>query len=131
MRTRAGTGASRSSRSSGLSSSITSPTTPIANSRTVCWISNGAVWGIDHGLCFNVQYKLRTVLWQFVGMPVSPELMTDLARVRADEVALIVALDDLLEDCEMDALLRRMDAFLRDPCYPSLDPYRNVPYGWW
>jgi hypothetical protein len=92
---------------------------------------NGAVWGIDHGLCFNVQSKLRTVLWQFVGMPVSPELMIDVARVRADEVALIEALDELLEDCELDALLRRMDTFLRDPCYPSLDPYRNVPYGWW
>jgi hypothetical protein len=92
---------------------------------------NGAVWGIDHGLCFNVQHKLRTVLWQFVGMPVSPELMTDVARIRADEVAIVEALEELLEDCELDALLRRMDAFLRDPCYPALDPYRNVPYGWW
>jgi hypothetical protein len=92
---------------------------------------NGSVWGIDHGLCFNVQSKLRTVLWQFVGMPVSPELMIDLARVRADEVALVEALDELLEDCELDALLGRMDVFLRDPCYPALDPYRNVPYGWW
>lgn len=93
--------------------------------------AGGAVWGIDHGLCFNVQHKLRTVLWQFVGMPVSPELIQDLARVRADEVALIEQFDGLLEDYELDALLRRMDAFLRDPCYPSLDPYRNVPYGWW
>ena len=92
---------------------------------------NGAVWGIDHGLCFNFQHKLRTVLWQFVGRPVSPELMTDVERVRADEVALIEQFDQLLEDCELDALLRRMDAFLRDRCYPSLDPYRNVPYGWW
>ncbi len=64
-------------------------------------------------------------------MPVSPELISDVERVRADEVRLIEEFDELLEDCELDALLRRMDTFLRDPCYPTLDPYRNVPYGWW
>ena len=92
---------------------------------------NGAVWGIDHGLCFNAQHKLRTVLWQFVGMPVSPELATDVARTRGNEQALRSELCGLIDDFELAALLRRMDAFVRDPCYPSLDPYRNVPYGWW
>ena len=30
------------------------------------------IWGIDHGLTFNVDYKLRTVIWDFSGQPVSP-----------------------------------------------------------
>lgn len=92
---------------------------------------NGAVWGIDHGLCFNVQHKLRTVLWQFMGTPVSPALIDDVRRVRACETAIFRELSELLDHFELAALLRRMDAFLLDPCFPSLDPYRNVPYGWW
>ena len=29
--------------------------------------SDGRLWGIDHGLCFHVQHKLRTVIWDFAG----------------------------------------------------------------
>ncbi|HEV2127531.1 MAG TPA: SCO1664 family protein, partial [Thermomicrobiales bacterium] len=50
--------------------------------------THGHLWGIDHGLTFNAVPKLRTVLWQFVGKPVSPELMADIVRVRLDERAL-------------------------------------------
>ena len=27
----------------------------------------GRIWGIDHGLCFHVEAKLRTVMWDFAG----------------------------------------------------------------
>ena len=27
------------------------------------------VWGIDHGLCFAAEYKLRTVIWEFGDEP--------------------------------------------------------------
>ena len=40
--------------------------------------SLGNVWGIDHGLTFNREPKLRTVLWQFVGEPISPALLCEL-----------------------------------------------------
>ncbi|HQY31310.1 MAG TPA: SCO1664 family protein, partial [Thermomicrobiales bacterium] len=49
---------------------------------------SGRPWGIDHGLTFNVDFKLRTVLWQYVGHPISEQLLVDLARVRADEATL-------------------------------------------
>ena len=29
--------------------------------------ADGRLWGIDHGLCFHVQQKLRTVIWDFAG----------------------------------------------------------------
>ena len=32
----------------------------------------GTMWGIDHGLCFHVQPKLRTVIWDFAGEPIDP-----------------------------------------------------------
>ena len=31
----------------------------------VLYATDGRLWGIDHGLCFHVQPKLRTVIWDF------------------------------------------------------------------
>lgn len=36
------------------------------------------IWGIDHGVTFAVEDKLRTVLWQWRGEPIPPELLDDL-----------------------------------------------------
>lgn len=92
---------------------------------------NGAVWGIDHGLCFNVEMKLRTVLWQFIGQPVHERLLADLVRLRSREADLRRELDPLLNESEVVALLRRIDEFIAEPTYPMLNPHRNIPYGWW
>ena len=92
---------------------------------------SGRVWGIDHGLTFNVQPKLRTVLWQYVDEPVSPPLLEDLARLRAGEAALRAELAPWLDPDETDALFRRIERLSELGCYPSLNPRRNVPYGWW
>jgi hypothetical protein len=91
----------------------------------------GRIWGIDHGLTFNVDFKLRTVLWQFVGQPVSRQLIVDLRRVRSCEAELRAELEPLLNERELITLLRRIDAFLAEPVFPILDPGRNIPYGWW
>jgi uncharacterized repeat protein (TIGR03843 family) len=40
------------------------------------------LYAIDHGLCFNVQDKLRTVIWDFAGEPFSPELLAGLQALR-------------------------------------------------
>ncbi len=93
--------------------------------------ATGAVWGIDHGLCFNADMKLRTVLWQFVGGPVNATLIADLATLRCREPELRAELDELLEPREINALLRRIDMFIAEPTYPILNPHRNIPYGWW
>jgi len=91
----------------------------------------GRIWGIDHGLTFNVYPKLRTVLWQYVGDPVSPALLDDLRslRDRADEVR--AALRPHLDSDEVDAVFTRVDGFLLDGTYPRLSTRRNVPWGWW
>ena len=31
--------------------------------------ADGQLWGIDHGLCFHAEPKLRTVIWDFAGEP--------------------------------------------------------------
>ena len=34
------------------------------------------LWLIDHGVCFHVQSKLRTVIWDFAGMPLTEAAST-------------------------------------------------------
>lgn len=91
----------------------------------------GKVWGIDHGLTFNVYPKMRTVLWQFVGSEISPALLAELRHLRADIGALTAALRPCLSRAEIDALVARVDGLLATGSYPTLNPRRNVPYGWW
>lgn len=91
----------------------------------------GKVWGIDHGLTFNEDPKLRTVLHQFGGRPVSASLMADLNRLHADRKAIREEFGDHLSRTELDALIVRIGRLLQMACHPQLDPRYNVPYGWW
>jgi hypothetical protein len=91
----------------------------------------GHVWGIDHGLTFHHVPKLRTVIWDFSGEPIPDELITTLRRVRSSRACMAAvarALDGLISSVELDGLLERWDHILARPCFPDLDPYRNVPW---
>src|SRR5919198_2404771 len=80
----------------------------------------GRVWGIDHGLTFHHVQKLRTVIWDYCGEPIPPELTDQLAAVRSDDgrmAALQVALRPLLSDQEIEALVQRWDRLLVNPCF--------------
>ncbi len=92
---------------------------------------NGKVWGIDHGLTFSRFPKLRTVLWQYVGAPISPALLADLRRLRGNAGSLRRDLASCLDHAEIDAIFARLDRSLDTKTYPNLNPRRNVPYGWW
>lgn len=93
--------------------------------------SQGMIWGIDHGLTFNVDWKLRTALWQFVGEPISPVLREELHGLvqRIDELPEL--LQGILSSDEIEALAKRMVYLDQRGSYPTLNPRRNVPYGWW
>jgi hypothetical protein len=89
------------------------------------------VWGIDHGLTFHYVPKLRTVIWDYCGEEFPEELVGDLGSLRYDPPRMKVLEADvrpLLLDQEWDALLQRWDRLLANPCFPNLDPYRNVPW---
>ncbi len=43
----------------------------------------GRLWAIDHGICFHVEFKMRTVIWEFSAEPIEPDTLEDLARFRA------------------------------------------------
>jgi hypothetical protein len=91
----------------------------------------GHVWGIDHGLTFHHVPKLRTVIWDYCGEPIPAHLVAALRSLRGDPVrmsALEHGVRPLLADQEWEALLQRWDRLLKNPCFPNLDPYRNVPW---
>jgi hypothetical protein len=93
--------------------------------------AGGRRWGIDHGLTFNEMPKLRTVMWQFAGMPISDPLRADLAMILRQRDDYAGDFGALLSRVEIDAFFARVEALHDSGCYPQLNPYRNIPYGWW
>ncbi len=89
------------------------------------------IWGIDHGLTFNADPKLKTVLWQFSGEPIDVSILADAARLIGDDAGIIGELADILDRSEIAAMRRRVSHLLDAGRYPVLDPHYNVPYGWW
>lgn len=90
------------------------------------------VWAIDHGVCFHVQPKLRTVIWEFAGEPLPAALLADLAELRAllgQGCQLHNALAELLSNAELAALARRVEQLLDAAVFPDPDPHRRS-YPW-
>jgi len=92
---------------------------------------DGRLWAIDHGICFHVEPKLRTVLWDFVGEPLPADVVAALCglRERLDAngpVAEVLA--GLLEKTELRALRRRLNGLISGGCFPAPGPGPNVPW---
>jgi len=91
-----------------------------------CLIDSAAhIWGIDHGLCFHTQPKLRTVMWDFAGEDIPAHLLADLDRLVAEPPA---SLDELLTVDERGAMLRRAEAVVEVGRFPY--PASDRPYPW-
>jgi uncharacterized repeat protein (TIGR03843 family) len=84
------------------------------------------IWGIDHGLCFHTEPKIRTVIWDFAGEDIDEELLVDLQRMEREGPS--PELVALLHDDEVAALVRRLSRLLRRPVYPA--PRSDRPYPW-
>ena len=85
--------------------------------------ASGGIWGIDHGLCFAAEFKLRTVIWDFAGDPVDGALLADIAPL-ADEVPDQIA--ELLSEREVRALRRRVKRLLLSGVLPT----DTTGYAW-
>jgi hypothetical protein len=99
------------------------------------------LWLIDHGLCFHVEDKLRTVIWDFAGEPISPQLMEglrtlrcllgppDATRTNETPPELAQLLRNYLTGREIAMLARRADWLLEMGCFPNPDPgRRQIPW---
>jgi uncharacterized repeat protein (TIGR03843 family) len=87
---------------------------------------DGRLWGIDHGLCFHHQPKLRTVVWDFAHERVPDHLLGDLARLASD---LPAELDDLLSGPERAAVRHRARWLVDSGVFPEPTGERP-PYPW-
>lgn len=83
------------------------------------------IWGIDHGLCFAAEFKLRTVVWEFAGEEIGGELLTIAAQV-ADHVPLDVAA--LLNDAEVAAIQERAQWVVEHRVFPVDNSGRRYPW---
>jgi uncharacterized repeat protein (TIGR03843 family) len=89
----------------------------------------GTVLGIDHGLTFHPQWKLRTVIWEFAGEMVPDDAAADVGRVVAalGDGALGRRLRDLLGPAEIESLCLRAEALLAEGL-PLPDGHSSMPW---
>jgi uncharacterized repeat protein (TIGR03843 family) len=87
--------------------------------------------GIDHGLTFHPQPKLRTVIWDLGGRAIADAWRADLRRLsaalRVDDGGAMVA--DLLAAEEVEVLGRRAELLAAAETLPDL-PADRRPYPW-
>ncbi len=94
---------------------------------------SGHLRGIDHGVTFHVDPKLRTVLMELGGEPVPAPWLARLRRFASDGpagAALDRDLGPLLRPAERAAFTARLRRLLRSGVFPRLDPWHGRPWEW-
>ncbi len=82
-------------------------------------VTGGHVYGVDHGVCFSTEDKLRTLLWGWRGDPLTDEAIDVLSGLRAQlEGTLDAALGAHLTRREVLATAYRVDRLLRSGRHP-------------
>lgn len=87
--------------------------------------ADGHIYGVDHGICFSVEPKLRTVLWGWRGQSLSTE---ELALVKSvcgglnDHLG--ASLGALLSGEEVLATARRAGRLAQERRFPQPEPGR-------
>ncbi|MDQ0989973.1 SCO1664 family protein [Streptomyces sp. V3I7] len=84
--------------------------------------AGGRLYGIDHGVTFNVENKLRTLLWGWAGEPLTDDAVAALQGLKAalgDGGALGTRLAHLITGAELKATRARVDALLSSGRHPE------------
>jgi uncharacterized repeat protein (TIGR03843 family) len=85
--------------------------------------------GIDHGVCFHREAKLRTVVWGFADQPVPDGLLADLRTLQERLARDADLLADQLTPGERAALARRLTALLDSERFPAPEG-RGPTFPW-
>lgn len=86
-------------------------------------LAEGRLWAIDHGLCFHVDDKLRTVIWDYAGDPLDEQVCAGLERLCSEVPA---SLFNLLSATEIETTIERAQTLLTFGELPS--PNEDAPY---
>lgn len=88
---------------------------------------DGRLYGIDHGVTFHAEDKLRTLLWGWAGEPLTDEareVLAELAAGLAPGASLATRLAELITPIELAAVRNRVEHLLRTGTHPQ-------PSGQW
>ncbi|WP_374948013.1 SCO1664 family protein [Agreia sp.] len=86
--------------------------------------------GVDHGLTFHEEHKLRTVLWGFIDDDLRPDELAAVDRVRTSLYGeLGEKLAELITPSELDAVDARCESLLARPRFPA--PRGRMPAVPW
>ncbi len=89
------------------------------------------IWSIDHGVCFNAEDKLRTVVWDFAMQPIPVTILDDLERFYNRLISdqhLKTEFLELISEPEFQAVTRRVNELLTNPIFPQ--PSNHWSYPW-
>lgn len=91
---------------------------------------DGSIWSVDHGVCFAVAPKLRSVIWEFAGERIPGELLDDVRRVAGGLRSGMMrdTMTALLDRAEVDAAAERADDLVRSKRFPEPGPDRPFPW---
>jgi hypothetical protein len=86
-------------------------------------LPSGSILGVDHGVCFNRDPKLRTVLWAWRGKKLRAAEMAVVERLEADLAgALGIELREHLTRAEVETTRKRAQHLLRTGRFPQPSP---------
>jgi len=90
----------------------------------------GEVYGVDHGVTFNVDEKLRTVLWGWAGGTLRHDELADVRRVGAElDGQLGECLAELVTPHELAATRARVRRLVRSGRFPlPSDDWPAIPW---
>ncbi|MCX5523044.1 SCO1664 family protein [Streptomyces bobili] len=84
--------------------------------------TDGRLYGIDHGVTFNAEDKLRTLLWGWAGEPLTGEAVEVLKGLQSaleTDGTLTATLAALITPAEIDATRARVGALLESGRHPE------------
>jgi uncharacterized repeat protein (TIGR03843 family) len=91
----------------------------------------GKLWGVDHGVTFHIEPKLRTVIWAYADDSLGRDVRAALERLGpqlADPSGLGGQLTALLSPEESEAALTRVEMLLVEDHFPSPSSDRPLPW---
>ncbi|MGI9605425.1 MAG: SCO1664 family protein [Acidimicrobiales bacterium] len=88
--------------------------------------TDGDLWAIDNGLSFHIEFKLRTVIWDFAGEELPEQVKSGLVSLLDD--GLTDELAELLDPLEQDAVRARASTLLGARHFPHDSTGRRYPW---